>query len=235
MRNTNQTFSIIFVVALLGGCSGITKSPSVPIPQNFAQSNQRHIQAVEHWSIIAEDLANQTIVSLEKNKLSVSPIYVKHPSLKTEFSVAFHDFLVEELVKKGMKVNRSNANNTVLEYKVQAIEFNSYRDLALVGTKAKWTSVGAGILVVRDVLSKNFSSKATDIMTGAILYDFWNADEGAPKLELLISSAIVDKNVYVMKTTDVYYANRDDSNLYQGERNGSGARKHVFDDAFYHQ
>lgn len=233
MRKINLIYSI--VVALLSGCSGIVKSPSAPIPQNFAQTNQQHIQAVEHWSIIAEDLANQAIVSLEKNKLSASPIYVKYPPVKTEFSVAFHDFLVEGLVKKGMKVNRSNANNTVLEYKVQAIEFSSYRDLALVGTKAKWTSVGAGILVVRDVLGKNFSSKATDIMSGAMLYDFWNADEGAPTLELLISSAIVDKNIYLMKTTDVYYANHDDSNLYQGERNGTGARKNVFDDAFYHQ
>lgn len=234
MRNTNQIFNIVFVVALLGGCSGIAKSPSAPIPQNFAETNQRHIQAVQHWSIIAEDLANQTITSLEKNKLSASPIYVKYPPVKTEFSVAFHDFLVEGLVKKGMKVSRSNANNTVLEYKVQAIEFSSYRDLALVGTKAKWTSVGAGILVVRDVLGKNFSSKATDIMSGAMLYDFWNADEGAPKLELLVSSSIVDKNIYLMKTTDIYYANLNDKELYENTRT-PGARSRVFDDAFYHQ
>ena len=234
MRNTNLIFRYVLVIAFLSGCSGLSKSPSAPIPENFAKANQKYLRAVEHWSIIAEDLANQTIVSLEKNKLSALPIYVKYPPVKTEFSVAFHDFLVEGLVKKGMKVNRSNANNTILEYKVQAVEFSSYRDLALVGTKAKWTSVGAGVLVVRDVLSKNFSSKATDIMSGAMLYDFWNADEGAPNLELLVSSSIVDKNIYLMKTTDIYYANLNDKELYENTRT-PGARSRVFDDAFYHQ
>lgn len=235
MRNTHIIFAFIFVFAFLGGCSNIAKSPSAPIPANFAQTNQQHLQAVEHWSIIAQDLASQTVVALEKHKLSDMPIYVKYPPVKTEFSVAFHDFLIEDLVKKGMRVSRSNTNSTVIEYKVQAIEFSSYRDLALVGTKAKWTTVGAGILVVRDVLRKNFSSKATDIMSGAMLYDFWNADGGAPKLELLVSSSIVDKNIYLMKTTDIYYANVDDKELYDKSDTRSGSKSKVFDDAFYHQ
>lgn len=235
MRCINKIFSIFFAVVILGGCTSIVKSPSAPIPEDFAKTNQRHLQAVEHWSVIADDLANQTISALEKNKLTGSPIYVKYPPIKTEFSVAFHDFLVEVLVKKGMKVNRSNASSTVMEYKVQAIEFNSSRDLALLGTKAKWTTVGAGVLVVRDVLRKNFSLKATDIMSGAIIYDLWNADQGAPKLELLISSAIVDKNIYLMKTTDIYYANLDDKQLYENLGVRSGSRSKVFDDAFYHQ
>jgi hypothetical protein len=235
MRNTYLFFSFIFAIVFFSGCSGLAKSPSAPIPENFPYTNQQHLQAVEHWSIIAQDLANQTIVALDKHQLSKAPIYVKYPPVKTEFSVAFHDFLIDSLVKMGMKVNRSNTNNTVLEYKVQAIEFNTDRDVALINTAAKWTSVGAGILVIRDVMRKSFSSRSTDVMTGAILYDFWKADEGAPKLELLVSSSIVDKNVYLMKTTDIYYANLGDKELYDVNRRQSGSSDRVFDDAFYHQ
>lgn len=235
MRNKYFIFNYIFIVVFCSGCSGLAKSPSAPVPDNFAYSNQQHLQAVEHWSIIAQDLANQTVVALEKHKLASTALYVKYPPVKTEFSVAFHDFLIDGLVKKGMRVNRTNTNNIILEYKVQAIEFNTDRDLALIKTKAKWTSVGAGVLVLRDIMGKNFASKSTDVMTGAILYDLWKADESAPKLELLISSSIVDKNIYLLKTTDVYYANSGDKELYDNYRSRSGSSQRVFDDAFYNQ
>lgn len=216
---------------ILVGCKSSPSTNNAPIPADFAITTQQHVQAVEHWSNIAEDLVNQTMIVLDRHKLTQTPIYIKHSPVKSEFSVAFHDFLIDGMVKKGIKVNRTNLNNTVFEYKIQSIEFNSDRYFPSSSKFGDETVLANGLVVRRNVTEAN--TNALQRNTNQSGTQPWG--NRAPKLELLISSAIVDKNIYLMKTTDVYYANQDDSNLYQGERNGTGARKNVFDDAFYHQ
>lgn len=220
--------SVLFVLA---GCKSSPSTYNAPIPDDFPITTQQHVQAVEHWSNIAQDLVNQTVIVLEKHKLTQTPLYIKHPPVKSEFAVAFHDFLIDGLVKKGIKVNRSNANNTVFEYKIQPIEFNSNRYFPSSSKFSEETVLANGLVVRRNVSESN--TKALQNNTNETASH--SSGDRAPKLELLISSAIVDKNIYLMKTTDVYYANQDDSNLYQSGRNATGVRKNVFDDDFYHQ
>lgn len=231
--NKVKTIKCFFLSTLfiLAGCKSSPSTNNAPIPLDFAVSTQQHVQAVEHWSSIAQDLVNQTMTVLEKHKLTQTPIYIKHPPMKSEFAVAFHDFLIDGMVKNGIKVNRTNANNTVFEYKIQSIEFNSDRYFPSSSKFGDETVLANGLVVRRNITEAN--TNALQSNTNQSSSHSWG--NRAPKLELLISSAIVDKNIYLMKTTDVYYANQDDSNLYQGERNGTGARKNVFDDAFYRQ
>lgn len=231
--NKVRMFKYFFLttIVILVGCKSSPSTHNAPIPHDFAITTQQHVQAVEHWSNIAQDLVNQTLIVLEKQKLTQTPLYIKHPPVKSEFTVAFHDFLIDGMVKNGIKVNRTNANNTVFEYKIQPIEFNSDRYFPS-STKFGEETVLSNELVVRRNVSET-NTNALQNNTNQTSSHLWG--NKAPRLELVISSAIVDKNIYLMKTTDVYYANQDDGNLYQGGRNKAGARKNVFDDAFYHQ
>jgi len=222
---------LLSTILVIVGCKSTPSTHNAPIPDDFPITTQQHVQAVEHWSNIAQDLVNQTAMALEKHKLSQVPLYIKHPPVKSEFAVAFHDFLIDGMVKKGIKVNRANSNNTVFEYKIQSIEFNSDRYFPSSSKIGEEKVLANGLVVRRNVSESD--TKA--LQRNANESTSHSSGNRAPKLELLISSAIVDKNLYLMKTTDVYYANHDDSNLYQGERNETGARKNVFDDAFYHQ
>lgn len=220
--------SILFILV---GCKSSPSTHNAPIPDDFPVSIQQYVQAVEHWSNISQDLVNQTVNSLEKHKLSHVPLYIKHPPVKSEFAVAFHDFLIDGMVKKGIKVNRVNSNNIVFEYKIQSIAFNSDRYFPSLNKFGEETELANGLVVRRNVSESNTKALQNNSNESAS----HSSGNRAPKLELLISSAIVDKNVYLMKTTDIYYANQDDSTLYRGGRNETGARKKVFDDAFYHQ
>ena len=218
-------------ILLMLGCKSTQTTQNAPIPQDLPITTQQHLQAVEHWSNIAQDMVNQTVIALEKHKLFNVPLYIKHPPAKSEFAVAFHDFLIDGLLKKGIKVNRENANNTVLEYKVQSIEFNSDRNFPSYSKFGDEYVLANGLVVRRNVTEPN--SNITQKQSSDSGGYSWN--NRAPKLELLISSAIVDKNIYLMKTADIYYANESDKGLYQGKRHGAEIRNPVFDDAFYHQ
>lgn len=215
----------------MAGCKSSPSTYNAPIPENFPVTTQQHLQAVEHWSNVAQDLVNQTVMTLEKHNLLQSPLYIKHPPVKSEFSVAFHDFLIDGMVKKGIKVNRVNSNNTVLEYKVQSIEFGSSRYYPSLSKFGEETVLANGLVVRRDVSASRQDPLQKN--TNDPNQHTWGNE--APSLELLISSAIVDKNIYLSKTTDIYYARQGDKGLYQGGRNGTGTRNNVFDDAFYHQ
>lgn len=222
---------LLSTILVMVGCKSTPSTHNAAIPSDFPITTQQHIQAVNHWSNIAEDLVNQTVTSLEKHKLSHVPLYIKHPSVKSEFAVAFHDFLIDGMVKKGIKVNRVSSNNTVFEYKIQSVEFNSDRYFPSASQFGEETVLANGLVVRRNVSESK--SSALQKNTNDSGNNAWG--HRAPQLELLISSAIVDKNIYLMKTTDIYYANQDDKRLYQGGRNKAGARNNVFDDSFYHE
>lgn len=226
--------AFVSLVFLFSGCTSIIKKPDAPIPESFPVSLQKHVQAAHHWSLIANDLADQVSRNLELGKLSGQPVFVNPPVTQTDFNQAFNDFLIASLMQKGVKVSSVKHASTVLNYKVQPIKFNSNRN-TMINTQAKWTALAAGLIVFRNVADWiDLNSAETNVLTGAVLADIWQAD-GAPKLELIVSSSIVNNDIYVMKTTDVYYANKADMQLYERkEKNGHGSnRKNVFDDPFY--
>lgn len=223
---------LLTVIWGLASCKSTSSTHNAPIPDDFSVTAQQHVQAVEHWSNIANDLVRQTVIALEKHKLTHVPVYVKHPPVKSDFAVAFHDFLINDLVKKGIKVNRVNLNNTVFEYKIQSVEFNSDRHFPSLSKSGQETILPNGIVVRRNV-SESKNSLQSQTETAQSGQHSWG--NRAPKLELLISSAIVDNNIYLMKTTDIYYANHDDKSLYQYGHSRPGSKNNVFDDAFYHQ
>jgi len=214
-------------MSLTTGCATV-KNPEAPITENFPHSFQKQLQASNHWEIIANDLASQIQESIVNKKITARPIYLNLQSNQTDFTRAFNDFLITSLVKKGVAVSKLKSGSTIYEYKVQTVQYKSNRSTFLPN-KAKWTTLAAGLVVFRNV-AHVINTADTAILGAGVLADVWTAD-GAPKLELIITSSILNDNLYLTRTTDIYYANEIDIHLYEG--NSSSKKSKAFDDPFY--
>lgn len=226
--NSLFKIAIVCTLLLLGSCSHL-KHAEAPATEGFARSNQKHLQASQHWSVIADDLATQVKQALIDKKFNTSTIYISPDQTTTKFNQAFYDFLLTSLVKKNIKVSRVYQKTDLpLEYKINTVRFNANRNVL---TTAKWTSLAAGLVVMRNGL--NFidgaiDSLERDAITTAIGVDAYNAGL-APNVEVVISTSIVKGNAYVLRNTDIYYANTSDAQLYDGAKRKSS----VFNDEFY--
>lgn len=234
MKNIKLTnyFKLSFLVAwglVISACASV-KNPDAPVPLNYPHSYQKQLQASQHWAIVADDMSNQVIKNLQARGVFNKPVYVAINSNHSAFSQALNDFMITNLVKKGVKVSKSKAKSTVLDYKVQVIKFNSNRDV-LLPSQLKWTTLAGGLVVYR-LLSDAIDMNAFDqaVITVGALADLW-ANGGAPELELVVTATIVENDLYTLRTTDIYYANAEDINLYKHNR----MQDSPFDDPFYSQ
>jgi hypothetical protein len=239
MKNIKLTnyFKLGFLAALvltISACASL-KNPDAPVPQNYPHSYQKQLQASQHWAIVADDMSNQIITKLKENKALSKPVYVDVKSNQSDFSQAMNDFMITNLVRKGVKVSKSKAKSTVLDYKVQVIKFNSNRDV-LLPSQLKWTTLAGGLVVYRilsDAIDLNPFDQA--VITGGALADLW-ANGGAPKLELVVTASVVIDDLYAIRTTDVYYANEEDKHLYESKKATSKkTSNNPFNDSFYKQ
>jgi len=77
--NLTQPLSILLLT--LAGCA----SP-VPVVRNFPVSDQFKVRATHHWDVIADDVAEQTALSLaERGWLAGRILHVLNPHLDITF------------------------------------------------------------------------------------------------------------------------------------------------------
>jgi len=230
LKNYLKANLLATLVLAVSGCASI-KNPDAPVPQNYPHSYQKQLQASQHWAIVAEDMSNQVIKNLQAKGITNKPVYIAIKSNRSAFSQALNDFMITNLVKKGVKVSRSKEKSTVLDYKIQVLKFNANRSVALP-SKAQLSVLAGGVIVTRVVADAvDFTGFEQAIITGAVLTDLWTNDT-APELELVVTSSIIDENnLYEFRTTDIYYANAEDINLYKHNKMGDNP----FDDPFYNQ
>lgn len=223
----------------ISACASV-RNPDAPVPQNYPHSYQQQLQASRHWAIVADDMTNQIIKNLKENNALSKPVYVDVKSNQSDFSQAMNDFMITNLVKKGIKVSKSKAKSTVLDYKVQVIKFNSNREV-LLPSQLKWTALAGGIVVYR-LLSEAIDMNAFDqtVITAGAVADLWG-NRGAPALELVVTASVVIDDLYAIRTTDIYYANEDDKHLYEPRKiktkkdQLNKTSNNPFNDSFYQQ
>lgn len=230
IKLTQKLSLLAFMSGIVSGCANTALQPSVyspqaPTPEHFAPSMQRQLNASSHWSAIAMDLAKQLRKSLRKKDIVDHPIYLNLYSEDTEFTTAFNDFLSTHLVKMGMLVSKRREDAIIYNYKIQPVKYKSNRT-TLQSDKFRWTLLTAGVVVARNIVQHVGSPDLIAAGVGADLFQSQNA----PKLELIISSSILSNDIYLHKTTDIYYANAKDVHLYRQQQSN---RSDVFDDPFY--
>lgn len=222
----------LFVLFLVGACTRqpvIPSHPAAPMPENvsFEDETQKQIQSSRQWQIVAEDMAEQLAQTIQQNNWTKSTLHVFPQSKPTTFTRAFNDFLITSLVNKGVKVTTVKTASRVFNYKIQLVEYNSFRS-TMLSENYKFSSLAAGVVVARNI-GEVLGVDGT-LLAGGVALDAADLNF-APNLEVIITSSIVENNVFVLRTTDIYYANRADKHLYipaNSQRNTD-----VFSEPFY--
>ncbi len=180
----------------------------VPVPNAYRLSTQPKMQAVHHWSVLAEDVANVVYLKLmESFSENQFPLYVASAGI-TPFDKGFHELLITRLVEKGLPVSNNYKDPLVLSFDTQVVNHKR----RIIRTKAGvYESLAPGFFVHRDIpLSglENQSRKAQSLVNSAEL----NVEAGEytielPEKEVMVTLSLMFKGVYVMRHSSVYYIN----------------------------
>jgi hypothetical protein len=177
-------------VAALAGCA------QVPKPSAYPYTLQQHMQAAEHWKILAAELAGNArdwMVSSGANGAVAVQTADASP-----FGSAFRGFLVTELMAHGIAVATSDDAPLRIGWDVQQVRHLAPRSQAFPGgwIPAAFTTAVVGALV--DV--------APAFETGRV-----------PQTEIIVTSELrdVQNRVVVHRRSDVFYINDLDSPHYR--------------------
>lgn len=203
--------SIALVVASLLTISGCASQ--LPIPANHPISTQKKARSVHHWEVLAADLTSQIITSLDKQNLREGKkLFVVPPKDDTTFNFAFRNFLITQMVKKGLTVTNTREDALELEYETQAVRHDSGRYTHIPGT---FTTLAAGIWVVRDLIASGSGAIPGAIgLSGLADYGMGHYGGSATPTEVIITSSIILEKSYVMRRSDVYYIEDPDVDLF---------------------
>jgi hypothetical protein len=199
---------IVIILALLaGGCAS-----QLPLATNHPLTTQKKIRASHHWDVIADDVANQTLVaSLKKSGgFSGRTLYVQAPTDNTPFNKAFRNFLITRMVNRGMPVSNSKEGALEVQYELQLVRHHSSR---YTHTPGSLTALTAGIAVIRDVID----SGSIPTLLGLSALADWGLgyySGGPTQLELIITTSVLNNGTYGLRKSDVYYIQDADSDLF---------------------
>ncbi len=197
----------VTALASIGGCI------RTPQPETYPFSTQQKMQAAHHWDVLANDVADQINNELIRRGYLETPVYVNHscgkaddcgPDAAFPFDEAFNDLLTTQLVNFGVPTLAGNDDSgLVVNYKVQVVFHRSPpRQWPRPGVL---TSLTAGIIVMRnapDEILALAAAAATDTLRATSVVN--------GHYEVIISTSIVDNNVYLMRKSDIYYINDTD-------------------------
>jgi len=201
-----------FCIVLMTGCSRI------PQPVGYSYSEQQKMQAAHHWEVLANDVANQVNAELVARGYLDTPVYVRHVceekkdctgSSPFAFDQGFNDLLTTHLVNFGVPTRPVPADDSLeVDYKIQVIYHRSAR--------YQWpqpgvlTALTAGIMVFR-----NAPFEVAAIAGAAAADALWSTEVMNGHYEVIITTSIINDNLYLMRKSDIYYINDTDFWQYQ--------------------
>lgn len=211
---------ILILLLLIPACGRIPESI------NHDYSQQLKMQAVEHWEVLARDVASRLNHELVIYNYLATPIYVKETcgdeskpcsqNQTSPFNEAFRDLLITQLVQYGIQTRSKPAQDALaINYKVQVVYHRAKRVRSFFpGT---FTALTAAILVLRDA-----PSEMTTLAAGGAADLVNSAYSRNGHYEILITTSIVNANKYLFRTSDIYYINDEDFWHYQDSMSQAG-------------
>jgi hypothetical protein len=205
---------ILFCLCILL-CSGCTR---IPQPAGYSFGEQQKMQAAHHWDVLANDVANQINIELIAQGRLNTAVYVQHtcgqpndcgPGETFPFDEGFNDLLTTQLVNFGIPTRvEEDENSLTVNYKVQvlyhqATRFQNPRPGVI-------TALTAGIMVFRNAPAEIATLAAAIAVDG-----LWSTAVFNGHYEVIITTSIVDDNLYLMRKSDIYYINDPDFWHYQ--------------------
>ncbi len=219
----------VYVLLIPAALAVVGCASPVPVAENFSLSDQEIARSARHWDVVADDVVEQTIDTLEDEEtLKGRPLYVSASAQRSAFNNAFREFLITRLVAEGRAVDVCRAAPEKKEgftaegaqievtYDTQVVRHGA--DLSAYGNEPrKFTWLAAGVLAAHQ-LSEVHLSTATGgaaAFAGAAFIDWWlGRSSAATRTEIVVTTTISENNRFVMRRSDIYYVPDGDASLY---------------------
>lgn len=201
----------------VGGCT-----TPVPVAENFPISYQKVARTAHHWDVIAADVVTQTANTLASTqRLQGRSVLVVPLARKTAFDAAFNDFMINQMVDRGIQVSVCELGGTGMiqdpDVKVK------YQARVIVHSTAPQyhpgllTALATGVYVARIIGESDISRDAKGLLAvgafGAI-----DAAAGyitlATRTEVVVTTTIEENNRFIMRRSDIYYVPDGDASLF---------------------
>lgn len=186
----------------------------VPVAENFPMTTQKKVRAAQHWHIMADDIVSQTIHSLKENDyLNGRALYVQaEDGNHTPFDRAFRNFIVTDMVERGLPVSDKPDNAVTVLYETQIVKHNSDRPDYKPGL---FTALTGGVMVARNVSNWSSGAQIAGALGTAAAVDVLAGKMASPTHnELIVTTSVVADNMFVMRKSDVYYVEDADVSLF---------------------
>lgn len=218
-----RTILLVATVIFLGACA------QTPVPVSHVTSDQKVMQSADHWAVLAADVADQLDRKIEEAGFGGRAVYLTTAEA-TVFNEGFHELLLTQLVNRGLAVVRSLPEDALtVTYDTQVVYHREKRKTRLHpgALTATASLLATGVWVVRDafVYGSSYAQKVTVGATGVAAAAITDLVMGAyppkvPHSEVIITTSVLDGDVYFMRKTDIYYVNDDDQWHYQLPQTG---------------
>ncbi len=190
-------------------CAGST-GWAIDAPQvtGFPYATQPRTAAMQHWTVIADDIAEQVVARLGAGVV----VYIVPVRDRTPFEAALSEFLVTSFARRGAVVmTQPDAAAYKVEFNTMSATHYSRADTMF---PAALTLLSAGVLVLREIVTDNW--RAGLMATGAFgdTVRYFLKPGVRPRNEIAITTSVITEGAYQMRKTDVYYFDGADFGLY---------------------
>lgn len=202
--------ALMLATATLSGCF----QARIPEPATYPYTQQRKIQAAEHWEVLARDTASKINKQLVLNGYAQSPVFVEYncgddatPCKQNEtspFNEAFRDLLITSLWDYHIPV-RVKPSEAALEiqFKVQIVRHDTHRIQTI--QPGVITALSATVAVLRN------APESLVIMAAGAGADVANTTFTQHEHdEIIITTSMTEHGEYFFRSSDIYYINDPD-------------------------
>ncbi len=211
---------LLLPVSLLG-CASTAPTPEpspAPVAEPFATIPQKKLLAAQQWGLIAADVAAQTKATLEKNDFLMGRSLYVAPFSKAPFDQAFTNYMVTSLVNAGVPVTNNPEVGVLLKYETQVIPHKTSLDLANKGFTPILTLGTAWGWVMRNAkVNNSLGLGMAGTLSAAAALDYLRSNHGVVSptdVELLITTSVINNEQYLQRSTDAYYIEKADAELF---------------------
>lgn len=203
-------FAPLIILFVISGCCHICRSDApvtaqVPVPTGYHLSTQFKMQAMHHWGLLAEDVAEMVKerMAIERIKPN-TPVHVAQ-SGTASFEKAFRELLITRLVEKGIAVS-DDPSFLLLSTDIQMV---THARKTIRTSKGVYKSLAPGLYVKRDIHLAGpggLTNEAERFVRSGEL----NTEAGVytidlPETEIMITASLTKNDKYVMRNSSIYY------------------------------
>ncbi len=197
---------LLVCLPICAACTHYPKGPvtsQVPIPVNYRLSTQKQMQSVNHWMVLAHDIASQMKSEIEFDEFygSRQSIYIS-PSGTTVFKRALHDLLITEFVNLGMPVSSNDKSSLILEYDCQIIEHTRH---IMKNGDGMYRSLAPGFFVNRDAELRGRAAR--DVQDAELYTEAGIYTTQLPKNEIIFNVSLLNGDEFISRHSYSYYIN----------------------------